>query len=57
MRPGALGRTGARTSDQPFLIFCFFFIKEKEKAKGQSPIKIFCVLRRTVLFFFVRFFA
>ncbi len=41
MRIGALGRTGARTSDQPFLIFCFFFIKEKEKAKGESPIKIF----------------
>jgi len=39
-----LGRTGARTSDQPFLIFWFFFIKEKEKAKGQSPIKFFCIL-------------
>jgi len=32
-------------------------LKEKEKAKGQSPIKIFCILRRTALFFFVRSFA
>jgi len=50
VRPGALGRTGARTSDQPFLIFWFFFIKEKEK----DLIK-FRVL--TSLFLFIRSFV
>ncbi len=41
--PGAVGRTGARTSDQPFLIFCFFLIKQKEKEEGEDPInKKYC---------------
>ncbi len=29
--PGGQGRTGARLSDQPFLIFWFFLIKQKER--------------------------
>ena len=31
LHPGGQGRTGARTSDQPFLIFWFFSIKGKER--------------------------
>ncbi len=37
-RPGALGRTGARTSDQPFLIFVSFSSRKKKKQRAKARL-------------------
>lgn len=40
MHAGARGQKGRPEAIRPFLIFCSFFIKEKEKEEGCKPDRI-----------------